>query len=69
MAARRLANRAPVRPKPVITSSAISNAPLARTRSCTPRRKAGRTSRMPLAPWINGSRITAAVGVSSACSS
>ena len=63
------ANRVPVRPNPVITSSAISRLPWLCTRSCTARRKSGRTIRIPDAPWIRGSRITAAVGVPSAASS
>ena len=53
------ANRAPVRPKPVITSSAISGTPCAsHARAHGAQERRGACMRMPPAPWTSGSTIT-----------
>ena len=55
------ANIVPVRPKPVMTSSAINRMPWASQSSLSLRRKAGFQTSMPPAAWSMGSAMTAAI--------
>ena len=54
------ANSRPVRPNPVATSSQISSTPWARQARPTAARSSGSATRIPDAPWTNGSMIMAA---------
>ena len=58
--ARSHANKGPVRPKPVSTSSAIRCTPAAAVRARISCRICSSQTRMPLAPSTSGSTITAA---------
>ncbi len=55
-----LANRVPVRPKPVATSSQISRTSWRRQASTSGPYAAGSATSMPAAPWTRGSTTTAA---------